>query len=199
MAEASVTKDRPKFRRRRILIRPGYQFQVASTILLFIVGYSLLLGVLIFYPLQQEFAASVSPEQQFRVAHQVLDLHRRFWPSVMVVGILVAIQSIFVTHRVVGPAYHVQRVLEGLTAGRYEMRVHLRRGDRLQELETATNALGEALLQREEASSAQMARLRAAIEDLRAALRAVILPARVVQALNQLEGLLVDLDRPEAG
>lgn len=199
MAETSVTKDRPKFRRRRILIRPGYQFQVAATILLFIVGYSLLLGILIFYPLQQEFAASVSLEQQFRVAHQVLDLHRRFWPSVMVVGILVAIQSIFVTHRVVGPAYHVQRVLEGLTAGRYEMRVHLRRGDRLQELETATNALGEALLQREEASSAQMARLRAAIEDLRAALRAVILPARVVQALNQLEGLLVELDRPEAG
>lgn len=199
MAETSVTKDRPKFRRRRILIRPGYQFQVAATILLFIVGYSLLLGILIFYPLQQEFAASVSLEQQFRVAHQVLDLHRRFWPSVMVVGILVAIQSIFVTHRVVGPAYHVQRVLEGLTAGRYEVRVHLRRGDRLQELETATNALGEALLQREEASSAQMARLRAAIEDLRAALRAVILPARVVQALNQLEGLLVELDRPEAG
>ena len=197
MAEAAVTKSRPKYRRRKLLIRPGYQLQVAVTILVFIIGYSLLLGILIFYPLQQEFAASRSQEQQFWIARQVLDLHKRFWPGVMVVATLVAIQSIFLTRRVVGPAFHVQRVLEGLTAGRYEMRVRLRRGDRLRELETPLNALGEDLLKREQASSQHRARLRAVVGHLRAALPAVVLPAPVERALNDLEGLLAD--RPEAG
>ncbi|MBI4734931.1 MAG: hypothetical protein HY766_02530 [candidate division NC10 bacterium] len=57
----------------------------------------------------------------------MLELHKRFWPAVLVVATLVAVQSIFVTHRVVGPAYHVQRILEGFAAGKYEMRAHLRR------------------------------------------------------------------------
>ncbi len=197
MAEAAITKKRPTFRRRKVLVRPGYQIQVAATILVFIIGYSILLGILIFYPLQQQFAASKSQEQQFLIARQMLDLHKRFWPSVLVVGILVAVQSVFITHRLVGPAYHVQRVMEGLTAGRYEMRVHLRRGDRLRELETALNALGEDLLRRERASGEHMARLRAAVKDLREALPAVVLPAPVEQALTSLEGLLVD--QPETG
>jgi hypothetical protein len=192
MAESAVPKSRPKFRRRRFLIRPGYQLQVAATVLLFIIGYSLLLGILIFYPLQREFAASATQEQQFWIAHQVLDLHKRFWPSVMVVGVLVAIQAIFVTHRVVGPAYHVQRVLEGLTAGRYEMRVRLRRGDRLRELEAAVNALGEDLLKRAQVNKEQAERLQAAVRELRAALPAVVLPAPAEQALIQLDGLLLD-------
>ncbi|HYL79356.1 MAG TPA: hypothetical protein VEU07_01005 [Candidatus Acidoferrum sp.] len=165
--------------------------------LVFIIGYSILLGILIFYPLQQEFAASNSQEQQFLIARQMLDLHRRFWPSVVVVGILVAVQSIFITHRLVGPAYNVQRVLEGLTAGRYETRVHLRRGDRLRELESTLNALGEDLLRREQASSEHASRLRAAVKNLRAALLGVVLPASVEQALIDLEGLLVD--QPEVG
>lgn len=197
MAETAVTKKRPTFRRRKVLIRPGYQIQVAATILVFIIGYSILLGILIFYPLQQEFAAANSQDQQFMIARQMLDLHRRFWPSVLVVGIIVAVQSIFITHRLVGPAYHIQRILEGLTAGRYEMRVHLRRGDRLRELETAMNALGEDLLRREQASGEHRASLRAAVKDLRAALPAVVLPASVEQALTSLESLLVG--QPEAG
>jgi HAMP domain-containing protein len=192
MAESAIPKSRPRFRRRKILIRPGYQLQVAATVLLFIIGYSLLLGILIFYPLQQEFAASATQEQQFWIAHQVLELHKRFWPSVMVVGILVAIQSIFVTHRVVGPAYHLQRILGNLTAGRYEARVHLRRRDRLRELETAVNALGENLLKREQVAREQGVRLQAAVRDLRTALPAVALPGPVEQALNQLDGLLLD-------
>ncbi|HYL80708.1 MAG TPA: hypothetical protein VEU07_07845 [Candidatus Acidoferrum sp.] len=197
MAEAAVVKKRPSFRRRKILVRPAYQIQVAATILVFIIGYSILLGILIFYPLQQEFAASKSQEQQFWIARQILDLHKRFWPGVVVVGTLVAVQSIFITHRVVGPAYHVQRVLGGLTAGRYEMRVHLRRGDRLRELEAAVNALGEDLLRREQASSEDRARLRAAVKDLRAALPAVALPAPLERALTDVEGLLVE--QPEVG
>ena len=197
MVAGEVAKNRPEFRRRKILVRPRYQLLVAATILVFVIGYSLLLGVLIFYPIQREFAAARTQEQQSLTAYQILDLHKRFWPAVLAVGILVAIQSIFVIYRVVGPAYHIQQALEGFAAGHYEMRVRLRSGDRLRELATAVNALGESLLRREQASTESAAQLRVAVEDLRAALPTVALPEPIQKAVGDLEGLLAE--PPESG
>jgi HAMP domain-containing protein len=193
MAEIAKAEERPKYRRRIIpLVRPAYQLRVAATILAFILAYSLLLAFLTFYPMQQEFAAAATPEQQFWLARQVVALHQRFWPSVLVVGILVAIQSLFVTHRLVGAAYHIQRVMEAFTAGRYETRAHLRRGDRLTELESAVNALGEALLHREAARREEAIRLRALIGELSTGLRGATLPLQAQNAVGELERLVAD-------
>lgn len=193
MAEAAIAENRPKYRRRKILLRPGYQLRVAATILVFIVGYSLLLGFLIFYPLQQEFAIAANPDTQFWIARQVLELHKRFWPSVLVVGILVAVQSVFVTHRIVGPAYHIQRIMEGFTAGKYDMRAHLRRGDRLKELETAVNTLGDALHQRETARHERVAHLREAAAALQSEASGLTLPPRVQERLGEFGRIVANL------
>lgn len=197
MAEPAVAERWPRFRRRKVLIQPWYQLRVAATILLFILGYSLLLGFLMFYPLQQEFAVSVNPEQQFWIARQVLELHKRFWPAVLVVATLVAVQSIFVTHRVVGPAYHIQRVMDGFAAGNYEMRVRLRRWDRLKELELAVNAVGEALVQREADHRERAGRLRAALADLKAGIGGSSVPPGVQQALAEIDRILADFPQPD--
>lgn len=197
MAEPAVAERWPKLRRRKVLIQPWYQLRVAATILLFILGYSLLLGLLMFYPLQQEFAASANPEQQFWIARQVLELHKRFWPAVLVVATLVAVQSIFVTHRVVGPAYHVQRILEGFAAGKYEMRARLRRWDRLKELEMAVNALGDALVQREAAQREDAGRLRAALADLKAGIGGAAMPAGVQQKLTEMDRILAEFSEQD--
>ena len=102
MADPAVAERWPRFRRRKVLIQPWYQLRMAAIILLSIFAYSLLLGFLMFYPLYNEFAASANPDQQFWIARQVLELHKRFWPAVLVFAVLVAAQSIFVTLRVVG-------------------------------------------------------------------------------------------------
>lgn len=196
MAELAEANKWPKFRRRKVLIQPWYQLRVAVTILLFILGYSLLLGFLMFYPLQQEFAVSANPEQQFWIARQVLELHKRFWPAVLVVAVLVAAQSIFVTHRVVGPAYHIQRVMDGFAAGNYGMRVRLRRWDRLKELETTVNALGEDLDLRETAQRESAGRLRAALADLKVRIEETGVPPGVRQALVEIERIVADLPMP---
>jgi hypothetical protein len=197
MAEAAIAENRPEYRRRKILLRPGYQLRVAATILVFIVGYSLLLGFLIFYPLQQEFAIAANPDTQFWIARQVLELHKRFWPSVLVVGILVAVQSVFVTHRIVGPAYHIQRIMEGFTGGKYDMRAHLRRGDRLKELETAVNTLGDALHQRETARHERVAHLREAAAALQSEASGVTLPPRVQEKLGELGRIVANLSEKD--
>ncbi len=196
MAEPAVAERWPKFRRRKVLIQPWYQLRIAVTVLLFIVGYSLLLGFLMFYPLQQEFAATANPDQQFWIARQVLELHKRFWPAVLVVAVLVAAQSIFVTHRVVGPAYHIQRVMDGFAAGNYGMRARLRRWDRLKELEMAANAVGDALVQRETVRRELTGRLRATLADLKAGIGGTSVPTEVQQALVKMEGILAELPEP---
>ena len=183
----TATQKWPRFRRRTVVLQPAYQIRVAITILMFVVAYSLLLGFLIFYPLFQQFNAMASPQEQIWIAREVIDLHRRFWPSVAAVGILVAFQSIFVTHRLVGPAFHIQRVLGEFAAGRYVTRVVLRRRDRLKELEAAVNALGEALLQREEAQRDREARLQATVAAVRAQSSGLILPPSLSEALDALE------------
>ena len=187
MTETAVPKGKPTYRRRKILIQPGYQLRVAAIVLLCIVGYSLLLGLLLFYPLQQQFAASASPEQQFWIARQVLELHVRFWPSVLVVAVLVAIQSLFVTHRIVGPAYHLRRVMEKLAAGKVEARAHLRRWDRLKDLEGALNALGESLQRKEQARAERAKRLEVSLTGLQKAVEGPQIPPAVRQAVGEIE------------
>ncbi len=193
----TATQKWPRFRRRKIILQPAYQLRVAVTILLFVVAYSLLLGFLIFYPLFEQFNAMASPEEQIWIAREVIDLHRRFWPSVAVVGILVALQSIFVTHRLVGPAFHIQRILGEFAAGRYATRVVLRRRDRLKELEATVNALGEVLLQRDKAQRDREARLQAAVAAMRVQVSGLTLPPSFREALDALEQNAAHLAGPE--
>ena len=195
MAETAVAEKRPWFRRRRFLLRPEYQVRVAATILVFIVAYSLLLGFLIFYPLHQEFAAAASPDGQVWIARQVLELHKRFWPSVLVVGILVAVQSIFVTHRLVGPAYRIHRVIDEFAAAKYDMRARLRRGDRLKELEIAVNSLGDALLKRQTSRRESGLRLQAAVVALQADVSGLTLPPTVQETLGEIGRIAAELSK----
>ena len=191
------TQKWPRFRRRKIVLQPAYQIRVAVTILVCVVAYSLLLGFLIFYPLFEQFNAMASPEEQIWIAREVIDLHKRFWPSVAAVGILVALHSIFVTHRLVGPAFHIQRILGEFAAGRYATRLALRRRDRLKELEAAVNALGEAMLRREEAQRDREARLLAALAAVRAQSSGLTLPPSLSQAPHDLEQIAVPPARGE--
>lgn len=112
---------------------------------LFMVIYSLVLGFLIFYPLQQELSGGASLEEQARVSHQVLQLHKRVWPGVLIVAILVGIQAIFASHRIAGPLYRVEKALEGLIAGDFKQRIRLRKRDKFREFEGLINRLAERL------------------------------------------------------
>jgi len=197
MGDAPVAQKKPRFRRRKILVQPGYQLRVAATILVLILAYSLLLGFLVFYPLQVQFGSVANREEQFWLAREIIDLHTRFWSSVLVVGILVAIQSIFVTHRVVGPAYHLRRIIEGFIAGRYDMRAHLRRWDRLKELEAAVNALGEALLRRKNVEQECVLRLQGAAAVLQGGASGSTPAPEVQEAGEEIGRIAGDLAREE--
>lgn len=141
--------SRPKFRRRRLLVDHRYQLRNAFVLGGSLVVYTLILGFLIFYPLQVEMTAGATPEQQVWAADQILQLHRRVWPAVLAVAVLAGFQSVVMTHRVVGPIYRLKVAIAALKAGDFAHRVTLRQHDRFKDFAEALNGLAAGLQQAE--------------------------------------------------
>jgi methyl-accepting chemotaxis protein len=76
------------------------------------------------------------------------------WWLVSLLGAVLALCFLFLydtvkfTHRLVGPLYRFQKVIQAITAGEELTRVQLRQGDFLQELKDELNEMIEALEQR---------------------------------------------------
>jgi len=136
------------FRRRNLLIHPTYQLASALTAIVYILAYSMLLGFLIFLPLEWEFSAAVDFPEQLELAQQILRLHGRVWPSILIIALLVGIHAVLGAHRTAGPLFRLQETLRAYARGEFGLRMRLRRADRFRELETCVNELGASLEER---------------------------------------------------
>lgn len=67
--------------------------------------------------------------------------------SVAMVAV-VAVWTLFITHRVAGPIYHLEKVIEQIRAGNEDQRLNLRRKDEFQEMARAFNQLVDELQQK---------------------------------------------------
>lgn len=159
-------KDRLKllFRRRNKIIRPRYQLKVALAAAISLLVYSFIIGVVIFYPL---FVQLSSDDGNAAIAAEILALHKRLWPAVFIISILVFIQVIFASHRVAGPVYRLEKALEELVRGNYKERVRLRKSDEFVEIEQLVNALAESLGNAKDADSAKRAEVARMLREIR--------------------------------
>jgi hypothetical protein len=66
-------------------------------------------------------------------ASQILYLHLRFWPALALAILLVALDSIRISHRIAGPLYRFDQVLDRVRQGRVPEPIRLRRDDLLQD------------------------------------------------------------------
>ncbi|MBE9529469.1 MAG: methyl-accepting chemotaxis protein [Proteobacteria bacterium] len=131
--------------RRKYLIRPSFQLRLALNIFFFIVIYSIIIGCLLFLPLFLESKAATTFEEQVRISEITLYLHARLWIAVFLVAAMAGIHAIFYSHRVVGPAYRFEAMLNELLNGNYSIRIKIRRKDEFKEIEVLLNRLAEVL------------------------------------------------------
>lgn len=82
----------------------------------------------------------------------IADRYRELWGIAMAMGglilllvLVVAVFTLYITHRITGPAYHLQRVIEEIRAGKLDERVHLRKRDEFHSLARSFNALMDEL------------------------------------------------------
>lgn len=85
--------------------------------------------------------------------------------GILVMTLALGFTGVIVTHRLVGPAYRLRSLLNGIGAGRLKVGFGLRKGDELQHVFEAFRAMVVAL---REAHSGDIARLDAAIEKAQA-------------------------------
>lgn len=130
--------------RRTIIIKP-YQVKLAATLFVYITIISVILGFVIFYPLYNELDAAKTLEEQSRISGTVLYLHKRVWLGLFIVAVISSVHAIFSSHRVVGPVYRFERMVEDLLAGNYGKRIKIRKKDEFKEMEILLNRLAEDL------------------------------------------------------
>lgn len=133
------------FTRRKIMIRPACQMRLAFTFFVYIAIYSLFLGFIIFYPLYQDLNGASTPEERAHVSTMVLYLHKRVWIGFAIVSVLAGIHAVFSSHRLVGPMYRFEKMVQELLAGNYKLRIKIRRRDEFKEMEGYLNRLAEKL------------------------------------------------------
>jgi len=132
-------------RRKKVLIEPDSQLKSALTVIISMMAYSFLLGFIVFFPLYLEMGATENLEQLQWISTLVLQLHKRIWPAVIVVSIAMGIQSIYSTHRIIGPAYQLSKNIKEFIRGNF-VTTKLRKKDHLKDVELVLNELGNKLI-----------------------------------------------------
>ncbi|OGP12660.1 MAG: hypothetical protein A2052_07810 [Deltaproteobacteria bacterium GWA2_54_12] len=137
--------DFRNFTRKKIMIRPAYQMRLAVRFSVSIILYSFILGLVIFYPLYQDLNAAATIEEQTLISSVVLYLHKSFWPGFILVALLAGLQAIVSSHRLVGPMYRFEKMVQELISGNYSLRIKIRKRDEFKEMEGFLNRLAGTL------------------------------------------------------
>lgn len=118
-------------KRTRILI-DRFQFQLLLINILYFIAILLIFAAALFLPLILQLNnETISIIEQVDAASQFLSLHARVWPAIFVVFVLLAIHSIFVSHRIVGPLYRFRSIFRTVAQGDLTVRANLRKHDYL--------------------------------------------------------------------
>lgn len=128
--------------RRRIIINPAFQFRMLLPIAIFAVLQSVLLGLVVFYPLHRNAAQDPDQVVQAVLNEQFLSLQVRFWPMLLIAAAVTSIYTLVRSNRVAGPLYKLQRGLIRMSEGEY-MNLRFRNKDELREFEVVANRLAQ--------------------------------------------------------
>ncbi len=101
--------------RRRFLVDPAFQLDVALRTSIYAIVLLLVLSIGIFYPMAQDLQGDDASAVD--AAASLLYLHQHYWPIVVVCLIVNLLLSIRISHRIAGPLVRVKRRLQQLAQG----------------------------------------------------------------------------------
>ena len=140
-------------RRKSRLIDRRFQFGLAwrmlvAFLLFFVVGI-----FLVFAPSMIALLTGTDLEKLGPASEEFLILHRRIWPAVLFVLAGVFVYTLVFSHRIAGPIYRINSVLQLMLKGEYPEKVALRKGDHFQSTAELLEALSRQLAGRSEAGT----------------------------------------------
>ncbi len=140
------------YQRRSVLVR-GFQGSFVLTQLLWLTLLLVIFAALLVAPFVRSMQ-HVGANADNGLARDFLVLHSVLWP--LLAALLAGNAAVFVwlSHRVAGPIYRLRRVFEGVSTGRLDLRVRIRRHDYLTEEAAVLDAMIGELRRRIESAKA---------------------------------------------
>ncbi|MDD5495519.1 MAG: methyl-accepting chemotaxis protein [Candidatus Omnitrophica bacterium] len=139
-------REVPYIKRKKYLVAKQFQLKYAGLFLLFMFLTGALCSYTIYYTvmvLMGEKLASVYP--QGRLVAIINTVNLRILLSLIVVAPFVAMFSIFLSHKIAGPMYRMEKFLTGMAEGDFSSRITLRKGDELMSLANKINGVIDSL------------------------------------------------------
>jgi len=158
----------PKIKRRVYLIKTRFQLKYTGLILLFMFIVAWVVGSTVYYTgwlLMGEKLANVYPQGRLVAIMRMINMTLIL--RIILVAPLVALVSIFLSHRVAGPIYRIEKFLKSVAKGDLSIKLHLRKGDELQDLADAINEMTDDLKNRVHKLKALMNMTNLELERLR--------------------------------
>lgn len=123
----------PRTRRRIRMVDRRYQLGMAWRMLLAFLLFFAIGIFLVFAPSMFGLLVGADLEELEPAGREFLILHRRIWPAVLFVLAGVFVYTALFSHRIAGPIYRINAVLQTMLQGEYPENVTLRKGDHFQE------------------------------------------------------------------
>ncbi len=134
-----------KYRRRKYLINRSVQPRYMCMVALFICIISLITGWTVYSNTWYMITERIQGEPE--LAHILADLNQMLFTRIALVilaGVCVAVViTMFISHRVAGPIFRINKTLEELGEGTLPRKIKLRQRDEFKELSSAVNSVIE--------------------------------------------------------
>jgi hypothetical protein len=180
------------FRRRKKIIKPRQQLKLACFVVIFLLVYSLVFGLAIFYPLAMALREPATVGQHARAAVVILGLHETIWPALGFVLCLSFVGTILFSHRIAGPIYRLERAVEDFVRGDFKP-IRLRKSDEFKEIEDSVNSLARYLGMVQELDAAFHDHVKRTLSQLAETLKGGT-QQDSAQALAVVQALVAELD-----
>ncbi len=134
-----MTQSKTSFQRRTIFIKKGLQLRY-----MLLITVSVLCGLAI---MTLELTATLNdlfdayPVLVQPIYDEFIPIISSFFYKIAIYVLFVIIISAILSHKMAGPVYRFEQTCKAIAKGDFSQRVHLRKGDRLQELQEEFNKM----------------------------------------------------------
>ena len=137
-------------RKRFRLVDKEYQFGLAWRMLGVFLLFFFIGIILVFAPSVYLLLTGVDIAELEPASLEFLILHHRIWPAVLFVIVGMFLYTLWLSHRIAGPIYRINFVLQTMLNGEYPNRVTLRQGDHFHPTAKLLEALSRQLAEKRE-------------------------------------------------
>lgn len=127
-------------------------------------------------------ARLLGQHEQESLVHMIRETNRRLIPQLLILLGLIGVLSIFISHKVAGPVFRLERSIREMAAGNFALNFTLRKGDELAEMAHELDELVRSMRGRIERLQGEVAQLAATTQELQGR---NALPPDVAQRLHE--------------